>query len=91
MFSLAKTAATLLALYLSVDLTNALPTNKTSCRLPSSATLKFPENQTILADHVGTPSFIGLGVGIQNYTCSDAGNYTLVLASSICLHRMNGG
>jgi hypothetical protein len=36
----------------------------------SNAKLPLPENQTVLANPTGAPSFVGLGVGVQNYTCN---------------------
>ncbi|KZV96100.1 hypothetical protein EXIGLDRAFT_643551 [Exidia glandulosa HHB12029] len=36
----------------------------------------FPTNQTALAKPAGsTAKFVGLGAGVQNYTCTDAGTY----------------
>jgi len=45
---------------------------------PISSTLVLPSNQTALATPNSTASFVTLGVGFQNYTCSSAGNYTSV-------------
>jgi hypothetical protein len=59
---------------LSVCLANAHPTKKTGCDL-SSARLEFPDDQTVIADPTGAPRYIALGVGTQNYTCTDAGTY----------------
>jgi len=42
----------------------------------SNAKLVLPAGQTALAEPTGDLSFILLGVGLQNYTCSSAGNYT---------------
>ena len=43
----------------------------------SNATLTFPEGQTALSIPPGqVPSHIFFGTGVQNYTCSDSGNYT---------------
>jgi len=43
----------------------------------ANATLTFPEGQTALSVPSGqVPNHILLGTGVQNYTCSDAGNYT---------------
>ncbi|KIM77192.1 hypothetical protein PILCRDRAFT_12195 [Piloderma croceum F 1598] len=48
----------------------ALPNTKyPSCNL-SMAKLSLPLNQTVLASPTTTPSFVGLGVGVQNYTCN---------------------
>jgi len=46
----------------------------------SSAKLTLPEGQTVIADPTGTPLYISLGVGTQNYTCSTAGTYALVFS-----------
>jgi hypothetical protein len=49
----------------------ALPNAKRSgCDL-SNATLSLPSNQTALTNPTSSPSFVGLGVGVQNYTCND--------------------
>lgn len=43
----------------------------------ADATLTLPESQTALSipkDQV--PNHILLGIGVQNYTCSDSGTYT---------------
>ena len=43
----------------------------------ANAVLTFPEGQTALSLPSGqVPNQILLGVGVQNYTCSDAGTYT---------------
>ena len=43
----------------------------------SNATLTFPEGQTALSIPPGqVPNNIFFGTGVQNYTCSDSGNYT---------------
>lgn len=43
----------------------------------TNATLTFPEGQTALSVPSGqVPNHILLGTGVQNYTCTDAGNYT---------------
>ena len=43
----------------------------------SNATLTFPEGQTALSVPPGqVPNNIFFGTGVQNYTCSDSGNYT---------------
>jgi len=46
----------------------ALP-KLSGCNL-SNAKLSLPSNQTVLAQPTGAPSFVGLGVGVQNYTCN---------------------
>jgi len=47
----------------------AAPKLHTGCNL-SKARLSVPANQTVLTAPTGAPSFIGLGVGVQNYTCN---------------------
>jgi len=42
----------------------------------SSDILSVPSGQSVLVVPSGAPSFIGLGVGVQNYTCSSAGTFT---------------
>ena len=39
-------------------------------------TLTVPTNQTVLTNPTTAASFVLLGVGVQNYTCSAAGTYT---------------
>lgn len=48
-----------------------------SCPVPASA-LKVPSNQTALVAPTFPPSFVALGVGVQNYTCSNTSTYTYV-------------
>jgi hypothetical protein len=47
----------------------AVPTLHTGCNL-SHAKLSVPENQTALTTPTSAPSYIALGVGVQNYTCN---------------------
>jgi len=43
---------------------------------PITGTPDLPTNQTLLAVTTGLkPQFVGLGMGVQNYTCSAAGTY----------------
>jgi len=53
----------------------AAPAARRTCDV-SKATISFPAGQTALTEPSATPSFIGIGVGVQNYTCSTAGTYT---------------
>jgi len=64
-------------LVLSSSLVFGSPLKTSGCDI-SSAKLSFPEGQTALVAPTGKPAFISLGVGTQNYTCSDAGIYTYV-------------
>ncbi|KAG1763490.1 hypothetical protein EDD22DRAFT_887162 [Suillus occidentalis] len=73
---------------------DALPSkmhNSTSCDL-SHARLKVPANQTQLIAPTYAPSFIGIGVGTQNYTCNATkSTYSLIgavaeLFDSSCLY-----
>jgi hypothetical protein len=48
----------------------------------SKAKLVLPEGQTNLTATMSAPSFVMLGVGFQNYTCSAAGTYTSVGATA---------
>ncbi|KAJ8488460.1 hypothetical protein ONZ45_g13946 [Pleurotus djamor] len=48
-----------------------------SCNI-SNAVLKLPAGQTGLVPPSGKPSFIAGAIGVQNYTCSDAGTFTSV-------------
>ncbi|KAI0052115.1 hypothetical protein FA95DRAFT_1569480 [Auriscalpium vulgare] len=52
----------------------AAPARITGCPVPSSV-LQVPTNQTQLVPPTTAPSYVGLGVGVQNYTCSAAGAY----------------
>lgn len=86
---------TILALTLVIlGYADALPSkkhNSTSCDL-SHARLKVPANQTQLIAPTYAPSFIGIGVGTQNYTCNATkSTYTLIgavaeLFDSSCLY-----
>ena len=42
----------------------------------SRAKMAVPAKQTQLVAPTAAPSYILLGVGVQNYTCSSAGTYT---------------
>ncbi|KAG1753597.1 uncharacterized protein EDB91DRAFT_1098776 [Suillus paluster] len=75
-------------------LTNALPAIRrlsTSCDL-SSARLQVPAGQAQLVAPTYAPSFIGIGVGTQNYTCNTTSSaYRLIGAvaeifDSSCLY-----
>ena len=60
----------------------ASPATRTVRCYASKATLTLPASQpsgTPLATPSGNPSFIGIGVGVQNYTCGTTGTYTSVL------------
>ena len=46
------------------------PSTRSGCSL-SQARLTLPSNQKSLTSPTGAPSFIALGVGVQNYTCND--------------------
>lgn len=48
-----------------------------SCNI-STSVLSLPSGQTALVDPGTTPDFLGLGVGVQNYTCASTGTYRLV-------------
>ncbi|KAF8069078.1 putative malate dehydrogenase [Lyophyllum atratum] len=56
----------------------AVPSEKrASCDI-SKATIAFPAGQTALAAPTSKPSYVGVAIGTQNYTCSSAGTYTNV-------------
>ncbi|KAJ7669539.1 hypothetical protein DFH06DRAFT_1181434 [Mycena polygramma] len=44
----------------------------------SGAKMTLPSNQTLLAAPTQSPSYIGLAIGTQNYTCGSTGTYTNV-------------
>ena len=53
-----------------------LPKKIAGCPV-ADATLTFPQGQTALSIPAGqVPNHILLGKGVQNYTCTAAGNYT---------------
>lgn len=51
------------------------PAIKTGCDI-SQAKISFPANETAISAPTSAPSFIGLAIGTQNYSCSPAGTYT---------------
>ncbi|KAL4260168.1 Protein of unknown function DUF3455 [Pleurotus pulmonarius] len=54
----------------------AAPSIKTSgCDL-SKAKISIPSGQTALAQPTLAPSYVSVAIGVQNYTCTDAGTYT---------------
>ncbi|KAJ6595520.1 hypothetical protein DFH09DRAFT_1134863 [Mycena vulgaris] len=44
----------------------------------SAAKMRLPSNQTLLVAPSQGPSYIGLAIGTQNYTCASTGTYTNV-------------
>ncbi|KAH8828623.1 hypothetical protein DL96DRAFT_1813988 [Flagelloscypha sp. PMI_526] len=52
----------------------ASTSKKSECDL-SCAKINFPEGQTALAVPTGKLDYLALGVGVQNYSCSDTGTY----------------
>lgn len=83
---------------LSAPVASIQPKKFASC--PITVLPSFPAGQTTLAVASGlTTKFLGLGVGVQNYTCSAAGTYTSVgavatlydiscLAASPCVTKL---
>ncbi|KII95406.1 hypothetical protein PLICRDRAFT_48366 [Plicaturopsis crispa FD-325 SS-3] len=66
----------------------------TSCNI-SNAKMDLPANQTALVAPSGGPSFIGLAIGVQNYTCSSTSTYTNIgavatLFDASCLYGYSG-
>jgi hypothetical protein len=59
----------------SAPTTPAPPADSLVCDA-SAAVLQVPAGQTALPAPSGAASFVLLGAGTQNYTCSDAGTYT---------------
>jgi len=53
------------------------PPGTTNCNI-SNVQLALPSNKTAFSTPTSPLSFLVLGVGVQNYTCSAAGNYTSV-------------
>jgi len=64
-----------------------------SCSVTSDK-LSLPSNQTVLTIPAGVkPAYIGLGVGVQNYTCGANGIYAstgavAVLYDASCIHSL---
>ncbi|KAI9466612.1 hypothetical protein BJY52DRAFT_1182167 [Lactarius psammicola] len=53
----------------------AAPPHKEHHDVPASA-LRLPSNQTQLVSPTTAPNYVVIGVGNQNYSCTDSGNYT---------------
>lgn len=79
--------AALLSLVLSFSAL-AAPSPKVSGCDVSNAKIDLPYNQTALAQPKETPSFIGVGIGTQNYTCGANGKYTYVAFNSPVVQRV---
>ncbi|KAG8710338.1 hypothetical protein FRC11_004604 [Ceratobasidium sp. 423] len=58
--------------------TTGTPGHKCSGCSVSNATLSLPSNQTAITVPTGTPVYIALGVGVQNYTCGSTGTFASV-------------
>ena len=68
------------ALFATLTLAAATPEHS-GCDV-SKDTMDLPDGQTQLVTPTDSkPRFIGIGVGVQNYTCSSAGTFTYVLKS----------
>ncbi|EIM89136.1 uncharacterized protein STEHIDRAFT_119880 [Stereum hirsutum FP-91666 SS1] len=63
--------------FLCLGVTLAASPALAACAVPASS-LKIPSNQTALVAPTFPPSFVALGVGVQNYTCSNTSTYTNV-------------
>jgi hypothetical protein len=71
----------LVFLYLPLTVLTAPTTTTLSCSL-SNARLSVPPDQTALTAPTGSPSFIAVAIGVQNYTCNAASRtYTYVSIS----------
>ncbi|CAE6423378.1 unnamed protein product [Rhizoctonia solani] len=57
---------------------NGIPGLKCSGCSVSNAKLSLPSNQTTITVPTGTPVYIALGVGVQNYTCGSTGTFASV-------------
>ncbi|KAJ7701078.1 hypothetical protein B0H17DRAFT_924821 [Mycena rosella] len=62
---------------------SAVPSTERSSGHPSrcdlsAATISLPSNQTVLVAPAQGPSYIGLAIGTQNYTCASTGTWTNV-------------
>ncbi|KAJ7104394.1 putative malate dehydrogenase [Mycena belliarum] len=68
-------ALTLLPLFLSCVAASEHRGGPPRCDI-SAAKISLPPNQTMLVAPKEGPSFIGLAIGIQNYTCADSGTFT---------------
>ena len=57
------------------------PTQMTGCNVPASVLqAMIPKNQTALVAPSSAPKYVALGVGVQNYTCSDNGTWEYVVS-----------
>jgi len=68
---------TLFSLALAAASAFAAPNVKRSCDI-SKAKIDFPAGQTALSQPAAAPSFMGVAIGTQNYTCGTTGTYTNV-------------
>ncbi|KAF8269273.1 hypothetical protein EI94DRAFT_1829063 [Lactarius quietus] len=59
----------------------AAPSPRSERTIPASA-LYLPDDQTQLVAPTTAADFVALGLGTQNYTCTDAGNYTSIGAEA---------
>ncbi|KAJ7789913.1 hypothetical protein B0H14DRAFT_2626610 [Mycena olivaceomarginata] len=55
----------------------AAPINPGSCDT-SKAVMDLPSGKTALVNPAVPPTYVTLGIGVQNYTCSDTSTYTSV-------------
>lgn len=75
-----------LMLSIAFGFSTPLSTNPKSACSTTAIQLTVPAGQTVLTQPTTTPSFVFLGVGVQNYTCSSASTYVFV--SLVSVHRM---
>jgi len=64
-----------LMLSIAFGFSTPLSTNPKSACSTSAIQLTVPAGQTVLTQPTTAPSFVFLGVGVQNYTCSSASTY----------------
>ncbi|KAG8731691.1 hypothetical protein FRC11_002897 [Ceratobasidium sp. 423] len=75
-------------------LASAVPTEKDHGCCVSRAKLELPDTQAISIPDGVKPEYVALAIGTQNYTCTNAGNYTTAGTLSIlidigCLYASN--
>jgi hypothetical protein len=61
----------------------ALPSHRDASNIPVTA-LSLPVNQQQLVAPNYAPSFVTVAVGLQNYTCSEKGDWVWVVVAIVC-------
>ncbi|KDQ31883.1 hypothetical protein PLEOSDRAFT_1100408 [Pleurotus ostreatus PC15] len=69
-------ALSLASIVVAASVVLAAPSIKTSGCDISKAKISIPSGQTALVQPTLAPSYVSVAIGVQNYTCTDAGTYT---------------